>query len=154
MEDMLKIAGKGIDGTAKGFLLENDGRLIISRHWDVEVNTILNGIELRDADPHVIDKSAVIEIGKYPINSLRIRSTLDTNIVMTFYIKKKKNGTTYIDNLGDTYTIYIEPGNTHWQLVSPDELKLLEYGKYLKFKYQASEAPTTGKLWITHAGKL
>lgn len=150
---LLKIGGKTKSNTASAFLLGDDGAAVVSRPWRTTVTTIVDAIEVRDNVAHTVTDNNALEIGIYPINSLRIRNTLDSNVTLTFYYDLDKTSTTYLDGLGETYTYTLEAGNTHWQLITSENLPLLDYAKYLKFKYQASEVPTTGSLNIQHCGK-
>lgn len=151
---LLKIGGKTKSNTASAFLLGDDGAAVVSRPWESKVNTIINNEEIRDTDIHTLSNDQIIDLSQYPINSLRIRTTLDKDVTLIFYYDLAKQSTIYIDDFTDgTLTIVVPADSNHWKLITPDELPLLEYGLYLKFRYTASEAPTTGTLTIYHVGK-
>ena len=151
---MMKIAGKTNTNVAKPFLVKEDGSQIISRPWGTTVNTIIQAEEIRDTSVHTISGDQIIDLSQYPINSLRIRTTLDQDVTLLFYYDLAKNSTVYIDDFTDgSLKVVVPADSNHWKIVTPDDLPLLEYGKYLRFRYTASEAPTTGTLTIYHVGK-
>lgn len=152
-DTMLKIAGKTEEGTAKPFLIGDNGETIVERPWTIDAINIVSNEEIRDTTARTNMPDAVVDMSKYPINSLRIRSSLDADLIIQFYADLNKTSSTYIEDDNGVFEITIPANDNYFRMVTPKQLELLTYGKYLKFRYAASTVPTTGVVTITHVGK-
>lgn len=153
MSDMLKIAAKDTNGTAKAFLVETDGKTIVSRPWAQERNEIIANVEVRDTTRHSNIGGNVIDISQYPINSLRIRSSLDADVTIGLYNDADATSTSYLASGDAAVSLVIPANNNYVNIITPEDLPVLNYLKYLKIHYKAASVPTEGSLTIVHYGR-
>lgn len=154
MGDLLKIGGKATNGNAKPFALTNDGHPIVSRPWGITVTKVFDAVEVRDTNAHTsMVSGTVIDISAYPVNSLRIRSTLDADVRISFYSDLSDDSTIYLKKMSGSGEIVIPSDNNYVNIITPADIDMLNYLKYLKLRFICDEAPTTGSLTVWHVGR-
>ena len=150
--ELLKIAGKASDETAKPFALDNDGHALAVRKWHSMSEILYPETEVR-TDTYKIVRSE--NIRDYGLISLRIDNTLGVNIHLIFLkeydysvdgrkIMRDASSNNYLEmDIGQGYTI-----------ITPDEFPFLNYLEILCFQFKAESVPTEGtvKIWGVYKG--
>lgn len=157
MDKMMKIAGKTSGSVAKGIRVDNDGKLlVISEHeWTQTALVCLDTREIRDTNV-VVAKPTNNDVSKFAYISFRIVNSLDASVSIQFYDDWHVTGGSVLKDMNGNaieVTIPAKTDSTHYIVVTPDDLPILNLLHYLTLRVKANSAPTSGSISITAYGR-
>jgi hypothetical protein len=140
-DKMMRIAGRTSGGVAVPMLAETDGSIKTKRGWKKEWVSIEQNVEIRDTTAH---KCPAIDVSDVPTFSLRILNRLGTPITLNFLTDvNQSNGYSLINMDGTKKAVTIQPSNSYI-MITPEDVPLLNYIRYLRLEVTASAAPESG----------
>ena len=143
--NVMKIAGKDNLGNVKAVSIDDKGAVIAKRIWESKMVTVFSG-DIRDAEMHnTLNKP--VDLTDQGFVSFRIYNSTDKPFTFYIYDDTWIDSSSYIKTLKGEYPQFIiQPGYT--VIITPDDLPLLNYLMYAKFRFKAFEAPTKGAVTI------
>lgn len=137
---LLKIGGKSDSNTVLGFSLTDEGYTKATRFWGVTIQEIFNGTISDTSAKNTLDN--VFNCEEYGFISLRCYNTTDVKIECILYsdIGSSTLSNYLEDNDGNNITFTIPTGQS---ILTPEDLPVLNYLRFLKFRLQPIEAPST-----------
>lgn len=140
-DKMMRIAGRTSGGVAVPMKASSDGDISTTRTWRKEWITIEANVEIRDTTAHMCP---AIDVSNIPTFSLRILNRLGTPITLTFMTDVNQSNGYQLMNMDATYKeVTIQPTN-EYTMITPEDVPLLNYIRYLRLKVTASTAPESG----------
>lgn len=140
-DKMMRVAGRTSGGTAVPMLAGADGSIATTRKWKKEWVTIQSSMEIRDTNAVILDP---VDVSEIPIFSLRILNRLGVQITLKFKTDiNTTNGYNLADKDGTDFTFTIQPTNSY-VVITPDELPILNYIRYLRITVIPVSAPVSG----------
>ena len=140
-DKMMRIAGRTSTGVAVPMKASTDGDIATTRTWKREWITIESNVEIRDQTAH---KCPVIDVSNIPTFSLRILNRLGTPITLNFLTDvNQTNGYSLLNMDGTSKTVTVQPTNGYI-MITPEDVPLLNYIRYLRLEVIASTAPDSG----------
>lgn len=140
-DKMMRIAGRTSGGTAVPVAADANGNIGTTRKWKKEWIELQTALEIRDTSDHHLTAYDVSEI---PVFSLRFVNRL--GVPVTIYLRtdiNTTNGYALADKDGVSQKVTLAPTNSYIT-VTPDDLPILNYIRYLRITVKASSAPADG----------
>lgn len=136
---MMKIGGKTPSDTVKGIAVNADGKLDTVRTWGADIISLFDDT-VDDTSEH---RTTNLDLSSYPLVSLRVTNRTGVSIVLTPLVDlyNNDNGYALTDVDGASLTVEIAPNNAY-AIIAPYEHPWLNYIKYLRMRFAASETPT------------
>lgn len=146
-DKMMRIAGRTSSGVAKPFLVDNNGNVGTTRTWEKTWVTIQENVEIRDTSEHnltVFDSSGVPMLSLRILNRLKDSDNNGVPVTVRFLTDvNTSNGYGFVDTDGANKSITIQPTNGY-VVITPEELPLLNYVRYIRLSVKAQSTPTSG----------
>lgn len=142
MADIMKIGGKNDSGNVQGFSVTNKGYAKATRLWSTEVTELYQGTV---SDTSVISTASTpFNCEEYGFISLRFSNSTDVTFTATIYSDMGSSTLSnyLLDNSGNPITFTIPKGQS---ILTPDDLPILNYLRYLKIRVQANDTPSEPK---------
>lgn len=140
-DKMMRIAGRTSGGVAVPMKASSDGDISTTRVWEKEWIPIETNVEIRDTTSH---KCPTIDVSDIPTYSLRILNRLGTPITLNFLTDvNQTNGYPLVNMDGTRKAVTIQP-TAGYIMITPEDVPLLNYIRYLKLEVIASTAPESG----------
>ena len=143
MSEIMKVGGKKDGGTAAPIAIDANGYLKIKRVWETQTKTVFSGT--------LSDTSAVTTVGDKSVNalewgmaSLRVNNLLNSDVKIMLYWDNNTDGTEWMKNFAGSYNSFTVPADSQ-MIITPDDVPILNYLRYIKLKINAVTAPTNGK---------
>lgn len=138
--NILKIGGKNDSNNVQGFSVTNKGYAKATRFWNTTITQLFNEtISDRTVKTTIAN---VFNCEEWGFISLRFSNS--TNVKMTCHIYSDIGSSSlqnYLkDNNGNPITFEIPTGQS---ILTPDDLPVLNYLKWLKLRIEPNEAPST-----------
>lgn len=140
-DKMIRIAGRTPSGTAVPMAADANGNIGTTRKWKKEWVTLQTALEIRDTDDHHLTAYDVSDI---PVFSLRIINRL--RVPVTIWLRSDvntTNGYALVNKDAVEQKVTLAPSNAYIT-ITPDDLPILNYIRYLRITVTASSAPTEG----------
>lgn len=138
-DKMMRIAGRTTGGTAVPMLADSNGNIGTVRKWSTDIIELFNGsVSTTDAQ-----RTTNIDLSEYPIVSIRITNRTGVPITLTPLVDlyNNNNGYELLDASGGSLSVTI-PKTSNFVMLTPHDTPWLNYIKYLRLKFMASETPT------------
>lgn len=140
-DKMMRIAGRTSAGVAVPMLADANGNIGTTRTWKKEWVALQTTLEIRDTNAHNIPAFDVSDI---PIYSLRIINRLGVPVTITFLTDvNTSNGYGLVDTDNTLKSITVQPNN-NYVIITPDDLPILNYIRYVRMSVKASSVPESG----------
>lgn len=140
-DKMMRIAGRTSAGVAVPMLADSNGNIGTTRAWKKEWVTIEQNVEIRDTTTH---NCPVIDVSNIPTFSLRILNRLGTPITLNFLSDVTQSNGYSLHNMDSTSkAVTIQPVQGYI-MITPEDVPLLNYIRYLRIAVKASTAPESG----------
>ena len=140
-DKMMRIAGRTPSGTAVPMAADASGNVSVTRTWKKEWVALQTSLEIRDTNAHNIP---AFDVSGIPMYSLRILNRLGVPVTITFLADvNTTNGYALTDIDMVTKAITVQPGQSYI-IITPDDLPLLNYIRYLRMLVKASSTPEAG----------
>lgn len=138
-DKMMRIAGRTSGGVAVPMSADDNGRINTNRHWNTELISLYVGA-VTNTDEIRAEK---IDMSEYPIISIRITNRTGVPILITPLVDlyNTNNGYELKDIDGSSLAVEI-PSSNHFCIMHPGNTPWLNYVKYLRLKFAATETPT------------
>ena len=138
-DKMMRIAGRTSEGTAVAMSADTNGNIGTTRKWGVDVVTLFSS----DVTTTEEQRTTNIDLSEYPIVSLRITNRTGVSISVTPLVDlfDNSNGYELKDASGGSLSISV-PNSGSYLMLTPNDAPWLNYLKYLRLKFSATETPT------------
>lgn len=136
---MMKIGGKTPSNTVKGVAVNADGKLDTVRTWGADIISLFSDT-VDDTSAH---RTTNLDLSSYPLVSLRVTNRTGVPIVLRPLVDlfNNDNGYALTDVDGANLAIELAPNNA-FAIITPADAPWLNYIKYLRMSFAASETPT------------
>lgn len=141
-DKMMRIAGRTSGGTAVPMAADANGNIGTTRTWKKEWVVITESpMEIRDTSVH--DLSAK-DVSGIPLFSLRILNRLGVPVTLGFKTDvNTTNGYSLLNPDATSRSITVAPANSYI-MITPEDLPMLNYIRYLRITIKATSAPESG----------
>ena len=139
----LKIAGKNPSGEVTGVLVNADGNLVTAKKWQNEQVEILNS-EIRSTSKV---RATMLDLSDVAAVSLRIHNTTGKSFVLSFDTDAYPTHTYVLNDVSGAQIQYPVTSVIH-SILTPDDVHILQWLRYLKVAVKFDTAPTEGSLII------
>lgn len=140
-DKMARVAGRTSEGIAVPMKASSDGDISTTRTWKKEWIPIETNVEIRDTTGH---NCPVIDVSDIPTYSLRILNRLGKPITLNFLSDvNQSNGYALLNMDATRKAVTVQPANAYI-MITPEDVPLLNYIRYLRLQVTASAAPESG----------
>ena len=144
-DKMMRIAGRTSGGTAVPMLADANGNIATTRTWKKEWVSLLAATAVTDANAHDV---TAYDVSGIPMFSLRVCNRTGVDVTLSFKTDvNTSNGYTLCDADQADYAITIA-SSSRYTIITPEDLPILNYIKYLRIVYKAASTPSSGTLEI------
>lgn len=142
MADIMKIGGKTPSNTVAGVSVDADGKINTNRTWNTDIIQLFSDT-VSDTNEK---RTTNIDCSNYPIISLRITNRTGVPITITPLVDlyNNDNGYALLDKDGGSLSLDI-PATNSFITILPTEVSWLNYVKYLRLKFVATDTPTASE---------
>ncbi len=145
-DKMMKICGKNPDGNATAIGMDANGNLKIKRVWESVVQKDLFSGALSDTGAVTTINNA-LDLAEQGMVSLRFYNTTDSALKVMLYSDMSAATETLLKDINGENFSFTVAADAH-TIITPDDLPVLNYLRYLKLKIQPVTEPTTGQLVV------
>lgn len=148
MSEIMKVGGRKEDGTAAAIGIDSNGYLKIKRVWETQTKNIFTGTLSNTTA--VTTVSNVVNALEWGMVSLRVNNLLDSAVKIMLYWDNNVDGTEWMKNFNGEYVTFTVPAESQ-MIITPDDLPILNYLRYIKCRINAVTPPTNGKNLLVQA---
>lgn len=145
-DKMMRVAARTAEGNAVPMSADANGNIGTTRVWKKEwVKITDSAIEIRDTSAHDLP---AIDVSGIPLYSLRISNRLNVPVTLSFKSDiNLTNGYSLANPDATIKSITIAP-SAHYIMITPEDLPMLNYIRYLRMYAKAQSAPESGTLEV------
>ena len=148
MSEIMKVGGRKEDGTASALGIDANGYLKIKRVWETQTKNIFTGTHSNTTA--VTTVSNVVNALEWGMVSLRVNNLLNSDVKIMLYWDNSADGTEWMKDFNGEYVTFTVPADSQ-MIITPDDLPILNYLRYIKCRINAVTTPTNGKNLLVQA---
>jgi hypothetical protein len=148
MSEIMKVGGRKSDGTAAAIGIDQNGNLRIKRVWETQTKNIFTGTLSNTTA--VTTVSNVVNAIEWGMVSLRVNNLLNSDVKIMLYWDNSADGTEWMKDFNGEYVAFTVPAESQ-MIITPDDLPILNYLRYIKCRINAVTTPTNGKNLLVQA---
>lgn len=135
-DKMMRVAGRGTNGTAQPLNVDNNGRPNVNRPWNTEVIELFNSVLTTTDRVRVTDFNA----SAYPVVTLRVVNDTGVPVTIEFLDDTAITGRYILDGTG-AFNNYPIPKSAQVYAITPADIPLLAYIYKIRLFVKASDTP-------------